>query len=163
MVEDASQPAMLSPMSNLTFTLPSGDKVTPKSQRRFILVESDGTILYRTDVLDRAYDRRKSVKQYILDTAGAGKIHVITVGPAPEHRRSSRWIDRQSKEYAALVAAPEAPKPVALKTYADVRAEIDPVATTIENVARRLRAGAIPAEIAAKVLRQAAAKLEEVK
>ena len=66
-----------------TYTLPSGAKVRPKSQRRFILVRDDGSIVYRTDDLQRAIKAWYTRGAYIIDTAGSGKVR----------GRDGKWVD----------------------------------------------------------------------
>ena len=51
------------------FTLPSGATVRPQSWRRYIVVSSEGVILYRTDDVRKATHRVRYTTAIVLDQA----------------------------------------------------------------------------------------------
>jgi len=89
-------------MTNRTYTLPSGDKVRPQSQRRFVVVSTfikgRPFVQYRTDVLQRALARATS-QDWIIDQV-EGDMRSAAFGVHP-------WLTQEAVK--AALATPVAP------------------------------------------------------
>jgi hypothetical protein len=85
-------------MTSKTYTLPSGDKIRPQSQRRFILVHEStkgAFIGYRSDVLDRVKVHGNS-RDIIIDQV-TGLIRFV----AHQGGDAARWVTQD--EVKAMV------------------------------------------------------------
>ena len=78
-------------MTNKTYTLPTGGKIRPQSQRRFVLVRDHGKgpfVMYRSDVLDRVRQHGDS-RDIIIDQV-TGLLRYV----AWQGGDATRWMDQ---------------------------------------------------------------------